>query len=458
MKRWKNNKNMLKIVKDPATQKTQNGDLCVANERGIFSMFTALAIMGLVGFMALGVQVGQWYVTRAELSKAVDAAAFAGAKNYSNPYLSPTDLMAEVGQANFFPGMLGTDGAAEIVGTLDPNENGLVFVTGSTSVLNTFAKAYDIDSTLISTKGNAQQREAEIMMVLDESGSMGGAMGDLKAGAQSFLDFFENTEQLDKFSLITFASGVTLEFAMDYDYFQPISNAIGDMNADGGTNTEDALDQADGPGGFTDQTGMSGDEIVKQYLIFFSDGNPTAFRGTFTRNGNDYDAVGYAADWNISLMNPSEQFQYLSVKQYETGDGLSSGSTVCQAGNPPEGYSNTKWGVLDDAEYGVNGYSEFSDVYYSDLLNTTNPEICSVSMWRGRDYVQAITKQMAIDHAQELKDSGIKIYTIGLGSIDQSFLSRIASGSTYEYYAADSGELTSLFQQIAANISLRLVK
>ena len=91
-------------------------------------------------------------------------------------------------------------------------------------------------------------------------------------------------------------------------------------------------------------------------------------------------------------------------------------------------------------------------------MNTTNPEICSLDKWRGKDYVQAITKQMAIDHAQELKDSGIEIYTIGLGSIDQSFLSRIASGSTYEYYAADSEELTSLFQQIAANISLRLIK
>ena len=101
MKLWKNDKNVLRIVKDPAAQETQNGDLCVANERGIFSMFSALAIMGLLGFMALSVQAGQWYVTRAELSKAVDAAAFAGAKNYSNPYLSPTDLMAEVGQANF---------------------------------------------------------------------------------------------------------------------------------------------------------------------------------------------------------------------------------------------------------------------------------------------------------------------------------------------------------------------
>ncbi len=465
MKLWNKYKSLLKRMKTPDSQETQKDDLCVWNQQGIFALITVMSIVGMLGFAALGIEAGRWYVTRAELSKAVDAAALVGAKNYSNPHLVTEDLMAEVGQANFTPGMLGTDGEAQISGTKESESK--VQVVGSTNVLNTISRALEADAsvatgywekTLVGSSGWAQQRETEIVLLLDQSGSMSGAMGDLKAGAQSFLDFFEETEDNDWFAFITFASGVTVDFAMGHDFYGPISDAIDNMSASGGTNTEDALDQADGPSGFSDQSNKSGDEIVQQYLIFFSDGNPTAFRGTFTRDGNDYDAVGYAADWDISLMNPDVQFQYLSVKQYETGDGLSSGSTLCQSGTPPEGYSNTKWGVLDDVEYGVNGYSEFSDVDYSDLLNTTNPEICSLAKSRGKDYVQAITKQMAIDHAQELKDTGIKIYTIGLGSIDQSFLSRIASGSGYEYYAADSEELTALFQKIAANIKLRLVK
>ena len=64
---------------------------------------------------------------------------------------------------------------------------------------------------------------------------------------------------------------------------------------------------------------------------------------------------------------------------------------------------------------------------------------------------------MAIDHAQELKDKYIKIYTIGLGDVDTSVLGQIASGSTYEYYAPTSAELEAIFKKIAKEIKLRLV-
>jgi len=287
---------------------------------------------------------------------------------------------------------------------------------------------------------------------------MSSAIGDLKSGAQSFVDFFKLTEANDKFGLITFASGVVVEHSLSTLFYNDITTAIGNMSASGGTNTEDALDQADGPSGFIDQTGIPGDQRVQQYLIFFSDGNPTAFRGDFTRDGTDYNAVGYAANWDIKLMDPGVQFSYLNVKQYATGDGKTTSTTICQSGSPLAGYSNTKWHILDDLTYGVTGYSNFSGVYYSDLLGTTDPEKCSLSMNKGQDYVEAITKQMAIDHAQEIKDKGIKIYTIGLGSVDQNFLSQIASGPGFEYFAPTSADLKNLFQKIATNIKLRLVQ
>ena len=48
-------------------------------ERGAVIISFALMLTILIGFLALGVEVGQWYLARAELSKAVDAAAMAGA-------------------------------------------------------------------------------------------------------------------------------------------------------------------------------------------------------------------------------------------------------------------------------------------------------------------------------------------------------------------------------------------
>ncbi len=48
------------------------------------------------------------------------------------------------------------------------------------------------------------------------------------------------------------------------------------MTAIGATNMEDAFDQADGPAGLTDQTGLPGDKRRQQFVVFFSDGMPTA--------------------------------------------------------------------------------------------------------------------------------------------------------------------------------------
>jgi len=465
MKIWNFNRNESETLKQDSEGMQSGAKTQLADQRGIFAIVTGLAVVGLFAFVALGIEVGRWYVVRAELSKSVDAAALIGAKNISNPYLNTEDLMVDVAQANFTPGLLGTEGAPQITGTV--LSEGKVSVSGSANVLNKITRVVEkkagvetgtYHKTLVKSSGSAQQRDVEIMMVLDKSGSMGSAIYDLRDAAKSFIDFFEATQDNDKFGLISFASGVEIDYALGHMFVSPMKNAIDSMYASGGTNTEDAIDQADGPDGFTDQTGISGDERVQQFLIFFSDGNPTAFRGTFTRNGNDYDAVGYAADWDIKLMDPNDQMDYLDVKQYKTGDGLSPSSTSCQSGDPPSGYYNTKWWVLDDLEYGTNGYSEFLDVYYSDLLNTTDPEFCNLSKWRGKNYVEAITKQMAIDHAQELKDKGIKIYTIGLGSVDQSFLAAIASGPGFEFYTPNSEELKMLFQKIATNIKLRLIQ
>lgn len=440
--------------------------LHVSNSRGIFALVTALSVVSLFAFVAMGIEVGRWYVVRAELSKSVDAAALLGAKNYSNPFLVPEDLMAAVGQANFSPGLLGTEGNPVITGTR--GAEGKVFVEGSTNVLNKVTQVVELqphiakgtyEKTYITSSGVAQQREVEIMLVLDESGSMSGAMSNLKSAAESFVDFFEHTDDTDQMGLITFASGVVVERALGTDFHADMISKIESMSASGGTNTEDALDQADGPSGFTDQTGLSGDERVQQFLIFFSDGNPTAFRGDFTRDGTDYHAVGYADSyWNRKLMYTDVQYQEYNVKEYETGDGKSpSGGTNCKSGDPLTGYSNTKWHILDDPTYGVNGYSEFSGAYYSDLLGTSDPEKCSINRSKMANYAAAITKQMAIDHAQEIKDKGIKIYTIGLGGVDEDFLSQIASGPGFEYFAPTSADLKNLFQKIATNIRLRLV-
>jgi hypothetical protein len=73
-------------------------------------------------------------------------------------------------------------------------------------------------------------------------------------------------------------------------------------------------------------------------------------------------------------------------------------------------------------------------------------------------YVCTTARQMAREHAQELQDSNIVIYTIGLGDVDRNFLEDIASGPSFAYYTPDSDELLALFNTIAKDIKLRLVQ
>ena len=98
------------------------------------------------------------------------------------------------------------------------------------------------------------------------------------------------------------------------------------MTATGATNAEDALAQVSGPKGLTDQSAVPADKRVQQFVIFFTDGMPTAFRGKFKNKGTDnIDAVvcgtGNTCDtvWN-QLGQPASE-TLANIDPGYTGDG-----------------------------------------------------------------------------------------------------------------------------------------
>ena len=124
------------------------------------------------------------------------------------------------------------------------------------------------------------------------------------------------------------------------------------------TNAEDSIDRSDdqAAGGFTDQTGVPGDQRVQQYLIFFTDGNPNAFRGTFTYNGRQYDAVAYAEGTNGACTG------HICGSDRNLCDpitGNSIGVPALPTGNGSTATS-TKWDVF--LQYPVPGYGPVSNV------------------------------------------------------------------------------------------------
>ncbi|MGD9851943.1 MAG: VWA domain-containing protein [Nitrospirales bacterium] len=421
------------------------------NQRGSYLMISVIAIMVLFGFAGLGVEVGRWYAVQGEMSKSIDGAAFAGAKNVNNPNIPDLNaFVLEVAQANFEAGLLGTDTP---VFTVTNDGNGKITVDGSAHALNTLIKGFNpaYDKTQVATSGSAKLRNAEIALVLDISGSMAGnALSNLKDGAEQFVDNFADHETTSKFALLTFASGVMKPFNLDHNYVGPIGTAINGLNAVGGTNAEDALAQA-GALPWTDQTALPPNERGKQVVVFFSDGNPTAFRGQFKYNGTNYDGVAAVHTGNdvySDLLKPNKQMEAFSVNRVNrTGDGKTEGSTACPKKDGSK--LNVKWYIAEDPTYGFNSFAQTTGLA---------PEQCDISHPNPLfNYHAWVNKQMALDNAQALKDQGIEIYTIGLGDVDQAYLNQLSSGNGFSYYTTDPGELAGIFQQIANILKLVLV-
>jgi Mg-chelatase subunit ChlD len=446
----------------------------LANQRGNFFVMASLTLTMVIGFVVLGIEVGRWYVVRAELSKSVDAIALLSAQHLSNPHLSVPVLVQEMGRANFQPGFLGTDGPA--VFAEEVQSDGTIMVTGQTSVVNMMASVLETPKNkgaykrqTVGSLGVAQQQPVEIVLILDRSASMSSTFNplnpwsrfsqppieDLKTAALNFLEFFTATQESDQMALITFGTHVNVNVPMGSHFIGPMSDVIYEMEANGSTNTEDALAQASGPGGFSEYLIESSEPRAQQYVILFSDGSPTAFRARdaypFKRDGYTIDnAVVTNRSSDTATLFDSDTGESLGVRQYQMGDGLPIGGTQCVTGSPPVEYLTTKWGTLEDPVYGIQSYEPMAEV---------DPEACpGVAPAMLGSYVQQTARQMALDRAQDLKNQGVRIYIVGLGAIDQAFLSEIASGIDFEFYTSDPSGLTQIFQQIATNIKLRLVR
>lgn len=426
----------------------------LCNQQGVYIMITAITMVVLFGFAALGIEVGRWYAIQGEMSKAIDGAAFAGAKNVNNPNI--TDLhgfVQLVAQANFPPGLLGTDTPTF---TVSDDGNGKVIVQGSTNSINTLSNVFEGDhrTTPIAAAGSAKLRNAEIALVLDASGSMGGnPLNNLKDGATQFVQNFADQESTSKFAMIKFGTGVMKPFDLNHNYVSPIESAINGLAAAGGTNTEDALAQALALP-WTNQTGIPPNERNKQVVVFFSDGNPSAFRSQFTFEGVNYDGVAALDGGYVNVYQymgyPNQQAAYNnSISVSYTGDGKKSGTACPRKNINGNLYYSAKWAIFQDTTYGLNSFSSTSGM---------NPQQCGITNPTPLgDYVNYLVRQMAIDNATAIKNDGIEIYTIGLGNVQTAFLEQLSSGPGFSYYTTDPAELAGIFQQIANIIKLVLV-
>ncbi len=169
-------------------------------------------------FTGLAVDSGRAYVVKAQLTKAVDGAALAAARNLHSG--DPEGEAARIFRANFPAGYLGTSTVTDpatdpgFFETQTIRETGVNIVTvqATAVVPTTFMRLANFNEVTVHSSGEAQRRMVDLSLVLDTSGSIGSRWGAVRAAAIEFINAFD--ESSDRLALITYGDGVRVRQPM----------------------------------------------------------------------------------------------------------------------------------------------------------------------------------------------------------------------------------------------------
>jgi Flp pilus assembly protein TadG len=178
----------------------------------------SVILVVLLIFTGLAVDTGRAYVVKAQLSKAVDGAALAAARNLNSG--NPKAEAATIFRANFPAGYLGTSSSTDP--TTDPNffksavdaTTGVntVTVTASAVLPTTFMQLANFNQVTVSSMGEATRRMVDLSLVLDVSSSIGSKWSTVADAVRVFIGSFDKNN--DRMSLLTFGNGVSVLDAM----------------------------------------------------------------------------------------------------------------------------------------------------------------------------------------------------------------------------------------------------
>lgn len=391
-------------------------------ERAQIFLLFALSLPVLILFVGLAVDLGFAFVTRANLSKAVDAAALAAMRNINQGQAQATAIAQSAFNTNYGSG-IGRGVGAPVVNvaiTTDANNNAVVSVSATTSI-NTFFLGLVPGLKTLQVASSAQATRPQLIMslVLDRSGSMnlnGGAQA-LPPAVENFLTYFDNNT--DQIADVSFSSVASVDVSIRTNFLNPITNAVSKMAFGGATYSQGGL--LDGQAQINSVTVAPGTNVVK-VAVFFTDGWANTVEDTlncppptllnFGGCAPPEAAVGWCS--GISFLNPV------------TGNAQNCGATT------------------------------FPSQMTGGSVALTQNNIANEAMYR------------AVQVANSMRAQGLVIYSIGLGDkISQAFLQQVANdpaSSTFDpnspvgeaVFAPTAADLQGVFQTIASEILLRL--
>jgi Mg-chelatase subunit ChlD len=420
------------------------------NDAGQILIIVAIVLPVLVLFAALAVDVGFAYVTKAKLSKAVDAACLTGMKNLAQGQNTAKTLAQNSFNANY--GTSGLDGSPPQVDiTFSTNASGQTQINiSATATMKTFFMGYFPQWSTLQVKDSAQAQRGKLIMsvVLDRSASMNnnGGAAALPPAVTSFVNFFDNAS--DEVAMVSFASNATVDVAINTNFITPITNAVKAMKFGGATF---------GPGGLTlaqvqnDSVPIQPGQNPSKVVVYFTDGYANTIQDTFNCT---------------STLGPT---------LYNYGGYDASSGNVFDFFNPVDG---ADWESSGSHGLDSNGYPPHQPPPDCTGVTKFISQITGQPTTFSRANITADAQYRALQTANAMRaeNPATYVYAIGLGKlVDQAFLQQIANDPASATYnpnqpaglavfvpdcpsATCTAELQQVFQTIAARILLRLTQ
>lgn len=387
----------------------------VRDESGATIVLVTIGMVAFLSAVALGVDPARAMITKQNLSRAVDAAALAGAKALRlGQGVAQQRALALAAANNVVEGQNGMSITVSFGINADGEQT--VAVSATQTMPTTLMAILGPASIDVATQAVAAVPPVDMVLVLDQSGSLGSmnAFDDLQNAAKSFVANFD--DNLDQVGLVSFNIRAAERFMIAQPFVSGIQTEIDAMNSVGYTNTGEGLRLA----GLQMQSPVVRQRSAK-VVVFFTDGRPTASRDIFS--GSDrIMAVPWGASNNVSGYwdNPPS----LPLDSYVGPDGCG-GVPLC---------------------FGI----------------WTEP------------LVRAKTLQDGIDEADVLRAAGVLVYTIALGNPnagdplqtpDLVYLQLLANENGVadpsqpegkSYFAPTAAELQAVFDQVASDLLARL--
>lgn len=436
-------------------------------DRGQILIILAILLPVLILFVGLAIDGGMAYITKAKLSKAVDAACLTGMKNLPQGQPTATTLATHIFNANFGA----NPPTPAITFPKDSYGDQQVSVTATAQVPTFFAQRlfqfWNVSDTATATRGKLLMG-----LILDRSGSMAsdGGSSALKAAVPLFVDDFDNT--LDEVTMVSFASNATVDFAINTGFQTPISNAVKALNPSGGTfGTGGTYVATDGPpltladNQITSVPIQSGQNITR-VVVYFTDGLMNTIQDSFTCYTSATTTVtpllnygGWDSGTTVDVFNP-----------VDGTDWCPGGSGNCIYNGTTKSYNAIAYDSKGD--FCQNPWKTVQSTFISQQYGSETINRANVT-------AEAQYRALQTAAAMRAETPGTYIYTIGLGSgvttSTQTFLRELANDPASPTYNASlpqglflyvpdcpsstcTSELNTAFQTIASKILLRLTQ